>query len=400
MSDRFVSGLALVLVGVFGVAGVALYLRGEPRPGAEPSLPPAASGTVAPSDSPAPSESPTASATGAPTDSAAPTESPTASPVLSPSPEVTASPPAGSLEEFLAGIAVPVVMEIDGKAEWVIARPGSITKVAPADEVTFAFVRNGVIVIAQPLREDRSVLRVLAPSGEEVASSDVPLLGPGAYAIVTRDRRLAYVMDSDLTYRVDLRTGKIETLHDLMPGFRGEVSPSGDTFVSVICPEVEDGHAEPDRPCQTQVLRESAIVTVDNFAASAATDAYLVGEDWFATGRRWVVHSIADGTRREVPVPEIDAAWGGYALEDGRFLLTGSDEQGDWSMWVFDPQTDSVSQVVLKDIAPSDIVVYEKFLPSARWAVIKPIGGLAGGTVLYVIDLETGHTVAEVVLGR
>jgi hypothetical protein len=68
-------------------------------------------------------------------------------------------------------------------------------------------------------------------------------------------------------------------------------------------------------------------------------------------------------------------------------------------MWIFDPVAGTASPVVLKDIAPSNIVVYDKFTPSTRWAVVARIGGLFPGATLHVVDLETGHTVAEVELG-
>jgi hypothetical protein len=398
MSSRAASMLALVLVGGAVLAGAAVWLRAGPQ-GTEPSDSPTASVTVTPSDSAAPTESPTVSPTLAP--SPEPTYSPaTGTPGTTASPEPTPSPAAGSLEEFVASMAAPMVMEIDGRGELVIARRGSFTRLAPADDVTRAFVRNGSIVVVQPLR-DRSILRVFAPSGEEVASSEVPLLGPDPYAIVTRDRRLAYVMDSHAIYRVDLVTGEVEKLRDGIPGFRGEVSPTGNTFASVICPPVEDPHRDETYACQTQVIRGSSRVTVEGFSASGVTDEYLIGETWPGYNRRWFVYSIADGTRREIRVPAIEVAWEGYAMEDGRFVITGSDDQHEWSMWIFDPIADTVSPVVLKDIAPSDIVVNDKFLPSARWAVVKKTAnpGVFSGT-LHVIDLETGHTVAKVVLGR
>jgi hypothetical protein len=218
---------------------------------------------------------------------------------------------------------------------------------------------------------------------------------------VARDRRVAYVMNPRSIYRADLTNGEVETLRDGTPGFRGEISPSGNTFVSVICPEVEDPDAIDDEyTCQTQVITATSVSSVEDFSATAATDDYLIGRAWPGNSRRWVVHSIAEGTRREIPVPEISIALGGYAMEDGRFVISGTNDEGEWSMWVFDPVAGSASPVVLKDIAGSNIVVYDKALPSTRWAVVKRIGGLSGGTVLHVIDLETGHTVAEVVLGR
>jgi hypothetical protein len=216
-----------------------------------------------------------------PTDSPAPTESPSESQALTPSPEPTASPPAGSLEEYLASIAAPVVAEIDGKPEWVIARHGSITRLAPADDVTFAFYRNGLISIGQPRGENRSIVRVLDPSGQEVASFEVPALGPDGYVSVARDRRLAYVTDSRSIFRVDLELGEVETVHDGMPGFRLELSPTGNTLASVICPEVEDPQAVDDTyTCQTQVITQTSIFTVDEFNASGATDEYLIGGGW------------------------------------------------------------------------------------------------------------------------
>jgi hypothetical protein len=368
------STLAVVFVGVVVVAGLALYLRAGPRPGAEPSL------------------SPPDSTTAGPTDSAAPTESPIVSPALTASAEPTSSPAAGSLEEYLANIAVPVLAEIDGKYEWVVARDGSMERLGLADDVTRALYRSGLLILVQPRGEGLSTVRVLDSSGRELASVEVPLGERRVDGFVTRDRRLAYVMDDRSILRVHLDTGVFETLHEGPPVLRDEsdLSPSGNTLATLVCSSEER--------CDTHLVTGDPGVVLEEFYLLGANDEYIVGFESLSA-RQWLVYSIEDRTRREIPVPEIRIAWDGYALDDGRFVITGSDDEG-WSMWIFDPVADTVTPIVLKDIAPTNIVVYDRFMPSTRWAVVGPTDGVSLGGTLHVVDLETGHTVAEVKLGQ
>lgn len=390
MSGRVVNVLALTLVGVVVMSGLALYLRAGPRPG-NPSLSPTASTTVGPTELAAPSDSPTASVTVTPSNGAAPTDSPTVAPTLMASAEPSSSPAAGSLEEFVSSIAAPVRAEIDGKSEWVLARDGSMERLALTGDVTGAFYRNGVVIIVQPRGEGLSTVRVLDASGRELASVEVPLGDRRRDVLVTRDRRLAYVMDDRSILRVNLDTGAFETLSDGAPVLRDEsdLSPSGNTLATLVCSGEER--------CDTHLVTGDPGVVLEDFYLLGASDEHLVGSS--LSTREWLVYSIEDRTRRHIPVPEIEFAWDGYALDDGRFVITGSNDEG-WSMWVYDPVADTVTPIVLKDIAPTNIVVYDRFMPSTRWAVVGPTDGVSLGGTLHVVDLETGHTVAEVVLGQ
>ncbi|HEY7598387.1 MAG TPA: hypothetical protein VH741_00550 [Candidatus Limnocylindrales bacterium] len=374
MSGRVGNTLVLAVVAVVVVAGLAFYLRTAPRPGTEPS--------------PSPTSS-TTEMTGMPTDSAAPTESPSESPTLTPSSEPSASPPADSLGDFVASIAAALVADTDGDGnpEWAVSREGSTEKLGDLDDVTFAQLRHGSLVIGRPA-EGASLVQFVSRDGSEIASFDVPTLSSNATALLTPDRRIAYVVD-DSIIRVDLSSGERVTLFDGPPVFRGDtdLSPSGNTLASPACDQ---------ETCQVHLVIGDTVTTIDQFVLLGTSDEYLIGYE-SNSANAWLVYNIDDGTRTPLALPGITHAWDGYAMEDGRFVLTGTNDQDVWSLVIVDPATGAIS-TVLDSVTRGDTVVYE-FLPSTRWAAIGPVQGLEPGSSVRVIALDTGKVVAEVQLG-